>query len=57
MSWKGVITLIGNVQPPEHIVPDKPDDKAAVVTKNEPEKTTDNETFRDIFLRKMTKKE
>lgn len=49
--------MIGKVRPPEHIVRDKPDDKAAVVNKNEPEKTTDNETFRDIFLRKMTKKE
>lgn len=49
--------MIGNVLPPEHIVRDKPDDKTAVVNKNGPEKTTDNETFRDIFLRKMTKKE
>jgi hypothetical protein len=49
--------LIGNVQPPEHIVRDKPDDKTASTrTKPEEDKTAESVSFRDIFLKKYTER-
>ena len=47
--------MIGNVQPPEHIARDKPEDKAAS-KRTKPEEDKPDTSFRDIFFQKYTER-
>lgn len=49
--------MIGKTQPPELIGQEMPDNKPAAEKKDNLDENGENESFRDIFLRKFLKKE
>lgn len=49
--------LIGKTQPPELIGQEMPDNKPAAEKKDNPGEIGENESFREVFLRKFLKKE